>query len=205
MPSLNASKPTEHYGKPTAAQLALPLLLSISAISLALLPELHDSLDWYRTAISHGEHWRLLSGHLLHSNWPHLLMNLGGLWLLLALFQPYFNRVLAIATPVMMLLIAAAMLLTDSERYVGLSALLHGLFVWGALEDLRYRRRSGYLLLMGIIAKVLWENLMGADSDIAALINARVAVESHLIGALAGALCWGAWRMAIRRRANRFS
>lgn len=72
--------------------------------------------------------------------------------------------------------------------YTGLSGLLHGLIVWGALEDIKRKLTTGYLLLIGVWAKVLWEQYAGASADVAMLIDSRVAIEAHLFGAI-GAYC----------------
>jgi hypothetical protein len=63
---------------------------------------------------------------------------------------------------------------------------LHGLFAWGACRDLMQRWQSGALLLAGCYLKITWELLAGPSADTAALIEAEVAVSSHLLGAVAG-------------------
>ncbi|WP_298445816.1 rhombosortase [uncultured Ferrimonas sp.] len=176
------------YSRPTLGQLSLPLTLTLAALLLALLPESKPLLDWSRTDLAAGQWWRLFSGHLLHSNSAHLWMNLGGLWLLFGLHQPHYQpkRIWPISL-LMMLFISAGIYwgVTDTWRYVGLSALLHGLFTFGALHDIQRGWATGWWLLLGVIAKVAWENIYGASEQTATLINATVAVESHLLGVVA--------------------
>ena len=71
---------------------------------------------------------------------------------------------------------------------MGLSGLLHGLFVWGAMQDIRYRRYSGWLMLLGIVIKLGLDFYSAGESPVSALIGARVHIESHLIGSAAGLL-----------------
>ena len=73
--------------------------------------------------------------------------------------------------------------------YVGLSGMLHGLFTFGAIQDIRAKYLSGWALLLGVFAKVSYEQYFGGSEDVTALIGARVATESHLIGLCAGLLC----------------
>ncbi|QIZ76325.1 rhombosortase [Ferrimonas lipolytica] len=173
---------------PTWSQLALPLSLCFMALILATMPELKDNLDWSRVDIEQGQYWRLVTGHLLHTNSYHLWMNLGGLWLIFGLHQPYYgDRTIWLVTLAMMLIISTGIYVwvADTWRYVGLSGLLHGLFTWGALLDIKCQWRSGWLLLAGVIAKVSWENVVGANASTTALIDSRIAVESHLLGVIA--------------------
>ena len=72
--------------------------------------------------------------------------------------------------------------------YMGLSGALHGLFVWGALQDIRYRRYSGWLMLLGVVIKLGVDFYSAGESPASALIGARVHIESHLIGSVAGLL-----------------
>lgn len=72
------------------------------------------------------------------------------------------------------------------KGYVGLSGVLHGLFAYFALQETLNGRKSSWLLVVGVMAKVIWELTMGASSSTSELINARVAVESHLFGMLSG-------------------
>ncbi|HCB15825.1 MAG TPA: rhombosortase, partial [Alteromonas sp.] len=93
--------------------------------------------------------------------------------------------------------------------YVGLSGALHGIFVWGAFMDILNKVRSGWLLLAGVAAKLVFEQLQGSSEDVASLIDANVAVDAHLYGAVCGVLLfvlmWGsslaAGFMASRRKA----
>ncbi|MNH06801.1 hypothetical protein D3C79_661800 [compost metagenome] len=71
---------------------------------------------------------------------------------------------------------------------MGLSGALHGLFVWGALQDIRHRRHSGWLMLLGILIKLGLDFYSAGESPASLLIGARVHIESHLIGSAAGLL-----------------
>ena len=87
---------------------------------------------------------------------------------------------------VISLVTGVALLFSSIQIYVGLSGTLHGLFGLFALSEALNGRRSSWLLVLGLIAKIAWEQLIGPSSTTGELINARVAIEAHLAGAIAG-------------------
>ncbi len=112
-------------------------------------------------------------------------MNLAGLWIISYLFQPS-KKQLVLALLVISLVTGIALLFSSIQIYVGLSGTLHGLFGLFALSEALNGRRSSWLLVLGLIAKIAWEQLIGPSCTTGELINARVAIEAHLAGALAG-------------------
>lgn len=148
-------------------------------------------LSFDRDLIDKGEGWRIITGNLAHTNGWHLLLNLSGLAVLYSLFREYLT---GWRLPVLLLLLGTAVGLgiwwwcPQTQWYMGLSGLLHGLFVWGAMQDIRYRRYSGWLMLLGIVIKLGLDFYSAGESPVSALIGARVHIESHLIGSASGLL-----------------
>ena len=140
---------------------------------------------WDKNAIADGQWWRILTGNFSHTNYSHLLMNLAGLWIISYLFQPNKKQLLS-ALLLISLVTGFALLLSSIQIYVGLSGTLHGLFGLFALREALNGRNSSWLLVFGLIAKIAWEQFVGPSSTTGELINARVAIEAHLAGALAG-------------------
>ncbi|MFV0448763.1 MAG: rhombosortase [Vibrio sp.] len=142
---------------------------------------------WQADAITNGQWWRIVTGNFTHTNFAHLLMNLLGLWAIGYLFRPkprYFARLtLLIST-----WIGLSLLLTNMSSYVGLSGTLHGLFAFYALKEALEGRKSSWLLVIGVMLKVVGEQLFGASTSTAELIGARVATEAHLSGLIIGLL-----------------
>lgn len=169
-------------------------MLAIAVLLLSLLPEpFQSALRYSRTAIATGEYWRLITGHLLHSNGWHLLMNLGGLLLAMLLHSACFNYRQLIVQWLFCAVIISALLYVGSTSihyYVGLSGLLHAMLTLGALKDIQLKMSTGWLLLAGLIAKVSWEQWHGPDAELANLINASVATDAHLYGVASAILLW---------------
>ncbi|WP_368163904.1 rhombosortase [Aeromonas sp. R6-2] len=175
---------TKISGWPAAAGLSLLLLLLWLSVP-------SDALSFQREAIAHGQWWRIITGNLVHTNGWHLSLNLVGLWLLAQIFHDELNsRCLLTVLGLCALGVTLGIWLwcPQTQWYMGLSGALHGLFAWGVVQELG-RRRSAGLLLIGLLLK-LYIDWQGGDSGgpSAALIGARVHVESHLIGAMAGLL-----------------
>lgn len=162
------------------------LLVVISALCFGLQFEpLHSLSQWQRGDILAGQWWRILTGNFTHTNFAHLAMNLLGLWIISSIFRPTAQMLMR-ALLVASLAVGIGNLATSMNIYVGLSGALHGLFGYFALREALSGRRSSWLLVIGLIAKVGWEQLFGASETTSAMIHARVAIESHLAGALSG-------------------
>lgn len=167
-----------------------PLVLIVIAVALWLSGEpAQNMFATTRTGIENGEWWRFLTGNFLHTNTNHLLLNLAGFGLICALHYRYY-RVISFFASVLVLSLGTTfgvyLFAAELSWYVGLSGMLHGLCVWGGWQDIRHGLKSGWLLLAGVLLKVTYEQYSGADAMVADLIDARVAIDAHLFGALSG-------------------
>lgn len=166
-------------------------------LAAAAAPGAFDALAWRRDAVLHGELWRLLGAHLVHGSGYHLTWNVVALVGLGLLFEPVLGRRLWPVLGRSALAVGAGLLLLDPglEAYCGLSGVLNGLWVAGALAAARQERgRRGWpliytLCVIGGLAKILIESRSGAPifTDADALAGDPVPL-AHALGALAGAL-----------------
>ncbi|ROV59429.1 rhombosortase [Vibrio ponticus] len=169
----------------------MPLILLLVVVSLICLtlqiPHLSALVEWRIDYIEQGEWWRILSGNFTHTNFTHLAMNISALWVIAFIFRPS-----AVSYSILLIMISLAVglgiLLTPIQGYVGLSGTLHGLFAFYALTEALQGRKSSWLLVVGVVMKVFWELSIGSPASTAEMINARVAVEAHLIGLVSGCL-----------------
>ena len=172
--------------------LVIALLSVVAFISEYFLGGLlTNALVYQRQLITEGEIWRLITGHLLHTNGYHLLLNLAALFMLWALHGRFYSiknyttlfLCCSITTSVGIYYFDPSLL-----QYVGLSGVLHGVFIFGAIMDINAKDKTGYLLFMGGWLKVAHEQFYGASTDVSNLIEASVAIDAHLWGALGGLL-----------------
>ena len=156
---------------------------------------------YHRDLIAQGEVWRLFTAHLLHTNSIHLLLNLAALTMLWALHGHFYTIKNSIALFMFCALFTSLGIFYATPsliQYVGLSGVLHGVFVFGAIMDINAKDKSGYLLFIGVWLKIAHEQIYGASSDISDLIEANVAIDAHLWGAVSGLVFTIAYLIIIR-------
>ncbi|WP_100751966.1 rhombosortase [Vibrio salilacus] len=162
----------------------LLIVISLVCIGLQFDPQA-SFVNWQRYLILDGQWWRILTGNFTHTNFPHLAMNLGGLWMIGLIFKPS-DKALLFCLFMTSAAIGMLNFFSSMNSYVGLSGTLHGLFVYFALQEALNGRKSSWLLVGGVCVKVAWELAMGASQSTQDLINAQVAVDAHLYGTLSG-------------------
>ena len=148
-------------------------------------------LRYDRDAILAGQLWRLLTGHLVHLGGSHLAMNLVGLALIWMLFGRLMSTAAWLATLLASALTVSLGLLVFNPElmwYVGLSGVLHGMFLAGAILSIVSGYRAEILLLGFIVAKLAWEQWVGPLPGSAEVAGGDVVVDAHLYGAIAGVI-----------------
>ena len=159
-----------------------------------------ELLRYDRLATADGEIWRLLTGHFVHLGLPHLLLNLAGLalvWLLVG--RRYGTKQWLYVAAISIVATGAGFwwLDTDLRWYVGLSGMLHGLLLAGAIQGIRWVRWESVAICVLVVAKLAFEQFVGPlpGSEMAA--GGPVVVSAHLYGAVGGVLSAAVyWRSA---------
>jgi rhomboid family GlyGly-CTERM serine protease len=148
-----------------------------------------DLFVYQHQLINQGELWRTFTGHFFHTNGIHLLLNLAALVLLWALHGHFYtvkSYSLLFITSALICSAGLYLFSPETHQYVGLSGVLHGIFVYGAIMDIRHKDKTGYLLFVGVWLKIAYEQFYGASEQVASLIDANVAIDAHLWGAVGG-------------------
>lgn len=160
------------------------MLLAFVVQSLAL----HEFLRFDRSLVEQGQWWRLLSAHLTHIGWSHYWLNMAGIIMIAVFFAPYQPDRYWLLAMIAIAVICSLGLLLDGvlDRYVGLSGVLHGLFIIGGRWEWKRYRLSGAVMLMLITGKLLWEQLYGALPGSESMAGGTVAINAHLYGAAGG-------------------
>ena len=148
-----------------------------------------DWLEYHRTKLLGGEIWRILSGHLVHSNLWHLLLNIASLVLISTLFATLLNFrqwFWGFLFCGLFVSLCYLFLSPEFESYVGLSAVLYGAIIIGALHDLQRNLWIAVALLVIVTGRVIWQQFDGASPELAEMVGTRVAIESHVYGISSG-------------------
>jgi rhomboid family GlyGly-CTERM serine protease len=192
--------------------------VSVCAIMLTYLPEGLSIFRYDRAGLIAGQGWRIFTGHVVHLNTVHLLLNLAGLVLLVELLwgelpiqQGIGLFLMATVTTSLLLWVLHPELIW----YAGLSGVLHGLWSGCSLtgllrkHDAAAKSTSPFKLgrfdqqqiisLIGLsllIAKLGMEWCHDSVMNTQQLIGAPVVTESHFYGALSGIVYVLIWRLA---------
>lgn len=147
-------------------------------------------LSFDREAIAGGQWWRLVTGSFAHLGWYHWLLNALGVLVLVLLcpqalpLSVWLRRVLLIALAMSLCL---WFFVPGLGNYVGMSGVIHGLFLLGLVPQVRRGDLIALGCLLYLLGKIGWELYAGAPLSDEAAIGGRVIVESHLYGTLSAA------------------
>lgn len=184
----NADHGSREVWLPPLALMVLVLLLGAGGEPVRTL------LRYDAGAIAAGEVWRLLTGNLVHLGWWHLFLNEMGLLVLVLLCPEKLAWSVWLRRLVLIGLGMSAGLycfVPATGWYVGMSGVIHGLFVLGLGRQVVARRdliAAGCLAYL--VGKIAWEMVSGVPVSDETAIGGRVLVESHLYGSLS-ALIYG--------------
>jgi len=131
--------------------------------------------------------WRLFTGHWVHANWVHYLMNMAGFMLCLGLTGVTWTtwqwgwRILLLSLGV-----SAGLYLghPDLGWYVGFSGVLFGLYVLAAVSSLHQQFYMSLMLLLVIAGKIILEQWSSVNITTGDLIGVPVMIDAHLYGVL---------------------
>jgi rhomboid family GlyGly-CTERM serine protease len=192
----NADSRSRAVWLPPLAVMTLVLLLGLGGEAV------RTALRYDAGAIAAGQWWRLLTGNFVHLGWWHLFLNEVGLLVLVLLcperlaWSVWLRRLACIGIGMTACLY---FFVPSAQWYVGMSGVIHGLFVLGLGRQLVDRRdliAAGCLAYL--VGKIAWEMLAGVPVSDETALGGKVLVESHLYGSLS-ALIYGLIFGAFRR------
>ncbi len=155
-----------------------------------------------RAGIEAGQLWRLLTGHLVHLNAGHFLLDGTALVLIRLIVGDALSAAEWCGAALASLVAIDAGLYFGSPAvlwYVGLSGMLHGLLAAGACALLERFRGFALTIAAGIAGKLLFEHFVGPLPFSESATGGTVITAAHFYGAVGGTL-FGAGLLAVRRR-----
>ncbi|WP_435103901.1 rhombosortase [Arhodomonas sp. AD133] len=159
-----------------------------------------EALRYERSAVTHGEVWRLLTAHLVHLGPAHAALNLAALFII-AMWgvrrlgaAAWTGAVIASAAAVGLGLLYLA---PRVDWYVGLSGMLHGLLAYVAVLAIGTDTLA-LPVLAAITAKVAWEQTFGPLPGSETTAGGPVVVGAHFFGTIGGA-AWAVLACCVRR------
>jgi len=180
-------------------------VLSCAAIIAILGDAGREWLSYDRPAIAAGELWRLVSGHFVHLGIRHLIWDAAGFLLIWYLVGQSFDRmqwgIVSLMT-IVGLDLGFWFLEPNLTWYVGLSGLVHGLLAAGVVGSLRFGRIDMWILGVALIAKLVYEALVGPLPGSEHSSGGTVIVAAHIYGAIAGAIAAGVILIRVRAKAS---
>lgn len=178
----------------------LPILILLTALLIEIGGDsLRELLRYQSDSFENNEFWRLLTGHLTHLGWSHLLLNALGFIFVWALFENVYSTKRWVFIFLITCLSTSLLFYFFDKQltwYVGLSGVLHGLIMAGVLTAIyQYHSQTDHwnkadiLLLIAIIFKLAYEQFLGAVPLTAASSGGPVVVNAHFYGAIIGTIC----------------
>lgn len=191
----------------------MTLALALAALAFQLWPGAAAWAALERAAVSEGEWWRLLSGHLSHWSWQHLGWDLLAFVVLGGLAER-MGRVRLAATLIGSALAISAWFWLGEPglaSYRGLSGVDSALYVLVAADVLARGWRGGHrgqawvaaLALVGFVGKVIAEAAVGHPLFVNDQASNFAPVEmAHVVGGVVGGLMTFAAAASRHRRAS---
>ena len=146
-------------------------------------------LEYQRPAIFAGQYYRLLTAHLVHTNFNHALMNLVGLLLIWSIAFRYISLRdwwLTLLLSAVVVSVGLVLFNPDIQWYRGLSGVLHGLLFVVILKARQLPGILKFVALLGLVIKIVLEQTQTGLWQSEQLIGAVVIVDAHLYGLIGG-------------------
>lgn len=175
----------------------------LCALLVQLVPAWREALIYERSAVAHGELWRIWTAQIVHFGWPHFVAD-GGLLLIIGwTLGREFPRDSWIGLLAMPPVICAVLYWFDPAmaRYAGLSAVNLGLLLLLAARGWKGDRRDWFWPAIVLIYVIelgyeIWKGGRGGGFIEFDDASVKVATSAHLaaVGYALAAWATGAWR-----------
>jgi len=180
----------------TSWSVTICVILLISLLNL-LDPSTINQLALRHSDVQQGEWWRIITGQFVHLGGNHTILNITGYFIICFAFRKEMSPVREVITLVLAATgtgLGVYWYNPELSSYVGMSGAIYGLIVSNVITSFRKTPFLSALFILFLISKFTWEQSGGtADSGIENFIGGRVAIDSHLFGALTGLITGVGW------------
>ncbi|HET8731009.1 MAG TPA: rhombosortase [Moraxellaceae bacterium] len=185
-----------------ASPLLSAFVLAALFIVLALWRGSDDALCYQRELMAQGQWWRAFTGHFVHLNLSHALLNSSG-----AVVMAWVLRREIPARDWWRITLVAPFVISlglwfkqpSLVSYVGFSGVLHALLYFGVLRLIPVAPGLALTVLAVLVGRQVWEQTAAYNPDyLRGLIHGRVMPDAHLFGALTGSAL-GLWSLGRER------
>ena len=180
----------------TSWSVTICVILLISLLNL-LDPSTIKQLSLHHSAVQQGEWWRIITGQFVHLGTNHTILNITGYFLICFAFRKEMSPTKEAITLVLAATgtgLGVYWYNPELGSYVGMSGALYGLIVSNVITNFRKTPFLSALFTFFLISKFTWEQSGGTtDSNIENFIGGKVAIDSHLFGALTGLIIGIGW------------
>lgn len=168
---------------------AAPLALIAFLLCTELLGDWgRQALRYERVLIASGEWWRFLTGNFVHLGWYHWFLNEMGLVVLVLLCPDQLSPAVWARRVILLGLGMSAGLywmVPGLTNYVGMSGVIHGLFVLGLMPQVMKKDLIALGCLTYLLGKLAYELYSGAPVSDQEALGGVVVTESHFYGSIA--------------------
>ena len=175
----------------------MPTLAVIASIVIQCWPAAQTALQYDRNAIGIGQHWRLVTGHMVHWGWKHLAGDISALMLLCWAISPRggWKVILAALGGAVAISLAIMIVAPSTLIYRGMSGVNYGLLAWVVLARLAASPRRAAACYAALLAALAVK--VGLDLAVPGLISNVGLPEgialtgiAHVAGFYAAVLIW---------------
>lgn len=144
-----------------------------------------EILEFNRQQVLSGGIWRLLTGHWVHTNMQHLILNVAAsLLIYFSFFSQIKTSELLVCSFVFSILISVLLLFIypDLQWYNGLSGLLHALVAYFSLRQIYKGNNLYWIGIFVVWLKVIAESVQAGTGHINLIDDMLVINQAHLVG-----------------------
>jgi len=176
-------------------QKSLVLLGVVTTIVSILFQVINDSListplSYHRALFTSQIYWQWITSSLVHVNWNHWFLNIMNLYVILFIFHEAWSIkkiLLLFFTFSLFITLCIHYCVTDINSYVGMSGILYGLTVYGALWTFPKQKTISFLILSYILIKLIFPKYINSLIGIDEIVHGfYIVTEAHIYGAILG-------------------